>query len=406
MGVFVVLFSAIQAQDNGIHFEHNSSWKTVLSKAKAENKYILVDCFTTWCGPCRYMSSTIFPKEEVGTFFNDKFINVEFQLDTTVKDAEDIKALYADAAFISKQYNIVAYPTFLFFSPDGQIVHREVGGSNADEFIAKGKNALDPEKQYYTQVEKYESGNRDAAFLKNLTLLTINCLDETLRAKYAKDYLSTQGNFFSNDNLLFIYQSTKSTTDTGFNLMMKNIKKFESVVDKKELLYTLKMIIIPSEFLQADNKGDWTTKQWNSYANGLKKKYVFLAEDILFRVKIITYRNKNDWNTFAEVVTKYASSQSHRADELNEYAWTIFGKSSDKRILEEALVWSKIAFTDQEKIEPGYIDTYANLLYKIGRKKEALEWEMKAQKIAIEQGADKSWGQDVIDKINKGEKTW
>ena len=45
-------------------------------------------------------------------------------------------------------------------------------------------------------------------------------------------------------------------------------------------------------------------------------------------------------------------------------------------------------------------------LYKIGRKKEAIKWERKAQKIAIEQGAEKSWGQDVIDKINKGEKTW
>ena len=31
---------------------------------------------------------------------------------------------------------------------------------------------------------------------------------------------------------------------------------------------------------------------------------------------------------------------------------------------------------------------------------------MKAQKIAIEQGQDKNWGKDVIDKISKGEKTW
>ena len=70
------------------------------------------------------------------------------------------------------------------------------------------------------------------------------------------------------------------------------------------------------------------------------------------------------------------------------------------------LVWSKKTFTNQEKIEPGYIDTYSNLLYKLGRKEEALKWETKAQKIAIEQGQHKSWGQEVIDKMNKGEKTW
>jgi hypothetical protein len=83
-----------------------------------------------------------------------------------------------------------------------------------------------------------------------------------------------------------------------------------------------------------------------------------------------------------------------------------FQRCDDKEVLENALTWSKKSFTDQAKVEPGYIDTYANLLYKLGRNKEALEWETKAQDIAIKQGADKGWGQDVIDKINKGEKTW
>jgi len=35
-----------------------------------------------------------------------------------------------------------------------------------------------------------------------------------------------------------------------------------------------------------------------------------------------------------------------------------------------------------------------------------LAWERKAQATAVEQGSDKNWGQDVIDKINKGEPTW
>ena len=65
-----------------------------------------------------------------------------------------------------------------------------------------------------------------------------------------------------------------------------------------------------------------------------------------------------------------------------------------------------MTFEKEAKIEPGYIDTYANMLYKLGRKDEALTWEKKAQAITIEQGSDKSWGQDVIDKINKDEPTW
>ena len=56
------------SQEKGIHFEHALSWTEVQAKAKAEHKYIFMDCFTTWCGPCKYMSANIFPMENVGEF--------------------------------------------------------------------------------------------------------------------------------------------------------------------------------------------------------------------------------------------------------------------------------------------------------------------------------------------------
>lgn len=40
----------LAAQDKGIIFENNISWKGVLEKAKAENKYIFIDCSASWCG--------------------------------------------------------------------------------------------------------------------------------------------------------------------------------------------------------------------------------------------------------------------------------------------------------------------------------------------------------------------
>ena len=179
------------------------------------------------------------------------------------------------------------------------------------------------------------------------------------------------------------------------------------MIDKKKLQTTLKFIIIRSEFRLNNNIGeDWDRKKWDSFANSLSKKYPLFANQVLLEVKILIFPGKNNWKGYAEAVEKYIAVQSPLNSELNDYAWTIFSKCDDKEILKIALKWSNMSFNNQEKIEPGYIDTYANLLYKMGRNKEALEWEMKAQKIAVEQGADKSWGQDVIDKINKGEKTW
>ena len=46
-------------QYKGIHFEQGLSWKDILAKAKAEHKYIFVDCYATWCGPCKYMDKNV-----------------------------------------------------------------------------------------------------------------------------------------------------------------------------------------------------------------------------------------------------------------------------------------------------------------------------------------------------------
>jgi len=269
----------VQAQNQGIQFESKGDWNAFLSKAKAENKYIFVDCYTTWCGPCRAMDANVFPLKEVGDFFNDKFINVKFQLDTTSNDADQIKRQYKDAAFIQRKYKIYAFPTYLFFSPDGELVHVDVGGSSPKEFITKASNALNPETQYYTQVKKYENGNRDSSFLKNLTLLALRAYDMPAISKYAKDYFATQTDLLSKENLEFVYKTTLSVSDTGFTLMVHNAGVFETVIDSQTLHVNLVMTIIRSEMQQSNVLGvKWNDKEWTDYENLLLKKYLLPME--------------------------------------------------------------------------------------------------------------------------------
>src|ERR1017187_4471475 len=293
--IFCMSFSTIIAQGNGIRFEKYFTWQNILAKAKAENKYIFVDCFTTWCGPCKYMDKTIFPMEKVGDLFNKRFINLKLQLDTTKNDVEEIKMQYADAAFIKDKYKIMGYPTFLFFNSDGQLVDRAFGSSDADDFISKGNDALDPNKQYYTQIKKYEAGERDSAFLKNLTLLAVHALDEIATSKYAKDYLKKQSDLLSNDNMQFIYTSTRKSTDTGFILMMNNLQKFEKVINKKDLYGLLEMIIIRSQFLNNNDWNKWNVQKWQLYSKKIQNQYPLFADEVLLQIKTDFYQNKKDW---------------------------------------------------------------------------------------------------------------
>lgn len=69
----------------------------------------------------------------------------------------------------------------------------------------------------------------------------------------------------------------------------------------------------------------------------------------------------------------------------------------------EALNWSKRSF--QNKPNPMFMDTYANILHKLGRTAEAIQWEEKAVQLTGE-GEDKKGYIATIEKMKKGEKTW
>lgn len=405
--LLLMIISGANAQDKGIHFEHGSKWKSILETAKKENKYIFVDCFTTWCGPCKYMSANIFPKEEVGTFFNNNFISAKFQIDSTTKDEEEIKNQYADASFIAKAYNIRAYPTYLFFNSDGELVHQELGSSEADEFIAKGANAMNPGKQYFTQVKKYDAGNREPLFLKNLAMVSRGAFDQAGTSKYASAYLATKPDLENKETLRFIYETTMSSRDEGFSIMLSNPAKFETVVDRHELHGALSGLISKDEAEKIDyGFQKFDTKQWETYSAVLTKKYPEYADEVLVGFKTSIFRNKKDWKSYASAINQYASSKYINNAELNDFAWTIFKNCNDKKLLTAAAGWSKKFFEKETKQNATYMDTYANLLYKLGQKENAIIWEQKAMTADIAQGHDTIWEEEVIGKIKKGVPTW
>ena len=89
----VLFLQDLMAQD-GIRFEQ-AEWTAVLSKAKAENKLVFIDVYTSWCGPCKIMVRDIFPQKEVGNKFNASFINFKI-------DAEKGKELRWQKNMLSK----------------------------------------------------------------------------------------------------------------------------------------------------------------------------------------------------------------------------------------------------------------------------------------------------------------
>src|SRR5438874_2115602 len=106
----------IAAQENlAIQFEQGHNWEQIKEKAAADKKYIFVDCYATWCGPCKLMDAKVYTNDTVGEFFNNKFISVKLQFDTGKNDNQNIRLLYSTAREFEKKYHITAFPTYLIF---------------------------------------------------------------------------------------------------------------------------------------------------------------------------------------------------------------------------------------------------------------------------------------------------
>lgn len=156
----------IFAQTRSVNFEHGT-FSEGLAKAKAANKPIFFDAYTTWCGPCKYMSNTVFTQDKVADFFNSNFINLKFDMEKE----EGIE--------LAKKFGVKAYPTFLVLDTAGNVVHKIVGGSDADEFIEKVKVALNPATSLAGQQAAYQAGNREPVF--------VNAYLNTLKDAYMDD---------------------------------------------------------------------------------------------------------------------------------------------------------------------------------------------------------------------------
>ena len=66
---FACLFVAnIKAEE--IPFE-KGTLKEATAKTQETKKILFVECYTTWCGPCKWMAKNTFSNDTIGKFFNE-----------------------------------------------------------------------------------------------------------------------------------------------------------------------------------------------------------------------------------------------------------------------------------------------------------------------------------------------
>lgn len=413
----------VKAQDEkSIQFQHGVSWSQIKEKARNENKYIFMDAFTTWCLPCRVMANKIFPQPNVADFFNKNFINVAVQFDVTKNDNEEVKSWYKDAKSLIDTFKINSYPTYLFFSPDGELVHKILGASaTGEDFIAKSKKALNPDTQYYTLKRQYEAGKKDPQFL----LLLINAAQLETDSKFIpvviNEYLAAQKDLLTEANVKLLLISTSKSTHPGFTALRNHASLVDSIAGKgksKEVIRNIAFdeIVLPqlrSNGAKTDYGGGMVVYSgevnervdWTAMKEKLDVQYPDISEEIIMASKPVYYEWKKDWLKFSGAVSAYLSAYENQInnDQINAYARTVLANCEDLKCIDSALAWSKKTLTGEDAEKIKYVYTHANLTYKLGKKEHAIKFLEDAVERSAEADKDLT---ALLDKMKKGEKTW
>ena len=185
MKTLIILFSAVLVSGNllatGIRFTENKDWKTIVALAKKENKIIFLDAYATWCGPCKYLQNSVFTDTSVGDYFNTSFINVKIDMEK------------GEGPALAEKFGVTAYPTLFFINGDGELVHKNVGALDPSALIGLGKDAFDPQKQYYPLKEKARAGTLQPAAFHDW-VHAAEKMDDEDKDKIIADYVSS-GNY-------------------------------------------------------------------------------------------------------------------------------------------------------------------------------------------------------------------
>ncbi len=346
--ILQLFLSSINAQtSSGTKFTEGT-WSSVKAKSEHENKYIFVDCYTDWCGPCKWMEQTVFPNDSVGKFYNDHFINFKIN----VEKGEGIE--------FKKKYGVNGYPTFIFFDPNGEMVHRAQGSRDAQEFIQLGKNVFIPDSTLYYLQKKYESGNRDSQLILNYIF-------------------ALKDAFFRMDkyqDIVHEYLESQNKSELSSLRNWEFIKEFITDIKDSTFIYLL-------------NEQDKFIAKY-----GMQQVY-----QKIFYTKLDYYSVKKDWKDYSWVAKEYVKLIPEiDSEKLNQIIWNFYENVADSTFLSKADSWGKKLVS----MAPNYnnFDTYAHLLFKIGKKEESIATAKRAIEVAKQKGDDFSSTEQFLKNLN------
>ena len=361
---------------------YNKSWAEIKAKAKAENKYIMVDAYTDWCGWCKVMDKETMKDAKVVDFLNKNFVPVKMEME------------HGEGTLMAMKYHISAFPTFMFFNPAGEYVYTAMGYRQTPAFMEELNNSMNKNKQFASPGFSVDLEPGFPKFYKDA--YAENGKREFPKTDDVIAFLDKQSDLFSE-----VSWGVLAHFDAGEKYkrhFLENMSRYEKLYGTGTVSGKLDIILYGD--LQRATKAKDESKLNDVLA--LVDKYVKEdAADKKISFKINYYTETKEWTKLTNAIDEFISRDKYKnVENINSMSWDLYEKCDDQPALKKATAWmAKVVQLEPKKY--AYLDTYAALLYKTKQLHEAEIWANKAIEEGEKSGEKTESTRELLEKVKK-----
>ncbi|MEM6394831.1 MAG: thioredoxin family protein [Bacteroidota bacterium] len=333
--------------------------------AEAEGKLLLIDFYTTWCGPCRMFSAEVKGNEEFAEAISENFVMLKY-------DAEN------DNHGLTAKYHVRSYPTFAILTASMQLVHKTMGYGDTDgylEFLDEGK-AMADEGKYIPGVS--QKIDMDFPEVYTNTLTDRQQPDQEAVAAYWAEAEDRMG------EVPFALISVGMHTEEVLEYYIENLGAYRELYGDMDANAVVERIAMNDLFeaMRAKDADAWEAAK--------EKTIDMMGEEassgLIDWLEPQWLAAQGDWVAFADYTDKLIADDAKNYNLVNQMSWQIYEECDDQAVILRAIEWMKPAIEN----DPDFmkLDTYAWLFYKNGQYEKAKTYIEQAIAAGHEEGQD------------------